>query len=262
MVSDRLAVGSISIRQMSDGANSGDVLIEPIDGDLPGRGIRTVWRQFDRCTLDGSGVVRFRRISSLLPASGCCLHMTDPTELLPTDPIEPPRQSPWSMRAKVGRLLWVWLSFLLWSRTPHSWHGLRCQILRAFGARIGRRCRLAPSVRIEVPWNLQLGDDVVICDHAILYCLGQVTIGEGTLIGPFVHMCAGTHDHTDPDFTLLRSPITVGPSCCVLTASFIGPGVTLAARTVAKERSSLLTDTEADGVYRGAPARRIDGVST
>lgn len=154
-------------------------------------------------------------------------------------------------------MLWNFVSFFLWSRTPRSWHGFRCAILRAFGATVGRNVRISPDVAVEVPWHLSLGDGVEVEERAILYCLGQVSIGRGTLVGPFVHVCAGTHDYRDPRFTLLRTPIVIGERCVLLTACLIGPGVTVADGTVALERASVLSNTRPDTVYRGTPAKPV-----
>lgn len=124
-----------------------------------------------------------------------------------------------------------------------------------FGARIGAGCAIHPSVHIEIPWNLNLGANVRVCERAILYCLGPVTIGEGTLIGPFVHICAGTHDYTSPSFTLLRSPIEIGAHCALLTASFVAPGVVVAPGTVLTPRAGLFKNSEPDTTYEGNPAK-------
>jgi putative colanic acid biosynthesis acetyltransferase WcaF len=114
------------------------------------------------------------------------------------------------------------------------------------------------AVRIEIPWNLEIGAETVVCRGAILYCLGKVTIGSRCLIGPFVHLCAGTHDYTDPKFTLLREPITIGDACVLMSDTFIAPSVTLAPGTVARPRAGIFKDTEAGRVYAGNPAKLID----
>lgn len=171
--------------------------------------------------------------------------------------IEPPRRSSWSLRERLGRALWSITWYGLWSRTPRSWHGVRRQILRWFGAAVGPAVRIDPTVRIEVPWHLRLGAGSCIGPRAILYCLGMVEVGEASLVGPYVHVCAGTHDMSDPRFTLLRSPIRIGRRCVLMTASFIGPGVTLGDGIILRERGGIFRTIVEPGQYEGSPAKPV-----
>ena len=173
---------------------------------------------------------------------------------------EPPRKSPYSVRARIGRLAWGATSFLLWSNTPRAASGIRVALLRLFGAKVGRGVQLDPSVKVEIPWNLTIGDNVRVCRRAILYCLGPITIGDGTLIGPHAHLCAGTHDFTDPRFTLLRQPITIGRGCVIQTAAFVAPSTTVGDGAVLEPRACLYSDAEEGAIYEGNPARAVGRV--
>lgn len=175
----------------------------------------------------------------------------------PTVPAEPPRQSPWGLRQKIGRVLWSFASASLWRWSPAEADGFRRWLLRRFGARVGRGVTIHPSVHVEIPWHLELGDGVRVASRAILYCLGPVTIGPRTLVGPHAHVCAGTHDYRSPLFTLLRPPIEVGADCLLLTGSFVGPGAVLADGTVLRERASAYGETEPDTVYQGNPGKPV-----
>lgn len=173
-------------------------------------------------------------------------------------PAEPPRRSPYSARAKIGRVLWSVASLLVFKPSPSGWNGLRRGLLRMFGAKVGAGAAIHPSVYVEIPWNLSIGANVRVCERAILYCLGAVSIGDGTLVGPFVHICAGTHDYTSPSFTLLRSPITIGARCALMTASFVAPGVVVADGTVLLPRAGLFKNSEPDSTYEGNPAKAVE----
>jgi putative colanic acid biosynthesis acetyltransferase WcaF len=178
----------------------------------------------------------------------------------PTDPpvlvTEPPRRSPWSARAKLVRVLWALVYATIWKIVPTD--AARARLLAMFGAKIGPGVRIHRAVRIEIPWNLEIGAQSVVCRGAILYCLGKVEIGDRCLIGPFVHLCAGTHDYTDPRFTLLREPITIGDACVLMSDAFVAPSVTLAPGTVARPRAGIFKNTNADCVYAGNPAKAIE----
>lgn len=172
------------------------------------------------------------------------------------DPIaEPPRKSPWSMKAKIVRLGWGVCEMVLWKPSPSWAWGFRRLLLRMFGAKVGQRVQIHPSAKVIIPWHIDLGDDVIVHERAIVYALGQISIGEASEIGPLVHLCAGTHDFSDPAFTLLREPITIGKRCVLCAASFVAPNVTLADETVLMPRSAIYTNSQPKTCYLGNPAK-------
>ena len=169
---------------------------------------------------------------------------------------EPPRKSPWSTKAKVLRLLWGVVDVTLWRFSPTLLWGVRRVILRCFGAKIGRGVKIHPSVKVVIPWHVELGDNVIVHERAILYALGEIRVGARSEIGPLSHICAGTHDFTSPAFTLLRQPISIGEDCLLGACSFVAPNVKLADRTTLMPRCALYTDSLPDQCYIGNPGKR------
>lgn len=168
-----------------------------------------------------------------------------------------PEASPWTFGEKVGRALWMLVGRPLFRMSFHNWYGFRARLLRLFGARIGKGVRLRPTVHVEVPWNIEIRDGATVGDNAILYSLGQITIGERTIVSQYAHLCAGTHDHTDRRFPLIRDPITIGADAWIGADAYVGPDVTVGRLAVLGARSSAYKDLEAGQVYVGNPARRI-----
>jgi putative colanic acid biosynthesis acetyltransferase WcaF len=165
--------------------------------------------------------------------------------------------SPWTFRQKLARLAWYWTEATLFRLSPRPCYRWRALLLRLFGARVHATCRIRSTVRVEVPWNLSAGAHTVVGDHAILYCLGPVTLGERVTISQYAHLCAGTHDYTRPDLPLLRPPITVGDDAWVAADVFVGPGVAIGPGTVVGARSSVFGDLPAWKVCVGSPARPV-----
>ncbi len=168
-----------------------------------------------------------------------------------------PESSPWSFREKVGRALWMLVGRTLFRWSFHNWYGYRSMLLRCFGARIGKGVAVRPTVRIEVPWMVDLEDEVTIGDFAILYSLGRISIGARTIVSQYAHLCAGTHDYTDHTFRLIRSPITIGRDVWIGADAFVGPGVRVGDLSVLGARSSAYKDLDAEAVHVGNPARAI-----
>ncbi len=165
--------------------------------------------------------------------------------------------SPWTTADKIKRLLWGLIQATFFRFSIRTMYRFRAFLLRLFGARLGSNVRINNSVRIEIPWNLNIGRDVSIGDSAILYALGPISIGDRSFVSQYAHLCAGTHDYTSPDYPLLRPPIVIGTDCWVAADVYVGPGVTIGDRTVIGARSSVFKDLPADVIAIGSPARPV-----
>jgi len=168
-----------------------------------------------------------------------------------------PEASPWSLKEKVFRAVWMIVGLPVCRLSFHNWYGFRARLLRLFGAKIGKGVSIRPSVNIEIPWNIELHDGATIGDHAILYSLGKITIGARTIVSQYAHLCAGTHDHTDRRFPLIRDPIYVGSDAWIGADAFIGPNVTIGRLAVVGARSSAYRDLDPETVYVGNPCRAL-----
>lgn len=168
-----------------------------------------------------------------------------------------PESSPWTLKEKIGRGLWMVFGRPLFRMTFHNWHGFRALILRLFGAKIGAGVAIRPTVNIEVPWMIELRDGATVGDYAILYSLGQITVGRRAIISQYAHLCAGTHDYADHTFRLLRTPITIGDDVWIGADAFIGPGVTVGDLSVVGARSSVYKSIGRKQVFVGNPAKPI-----
>lgn len=165
--------------------------------------------------------------------------------------------TPYTQSERVKRILWNYLGQKLYRCTFHNWYEIRASILRAFGAKIGRNTRLRPTVLIEQPWNLTIGDNTSIGDRAIVYCLGKVSLADNVSLSQMVHLCAGTHDYTKSDLPLLRPPITIEREVWLAAEVFVAPNVTIHEGAVVGARSSVFKDLPAWTVCAGTPARAL-----
>ena len=126
----------------------------------------------------------------------------------------------------IRRILWA-LTQPLFRFSPRPFFGWRRFLLRCFGAKIGRNVHVYPSATIYLPWNLDAGDESAIGEQVFVYNLGPVTLGSRVTISHRAHLCAGTHDHTRPDFPLLRTPIVIGSYAWICADAFVVPCVTV-----------------------------------
>jgi len=165
--------------------------------------------------------------------------------------------SVWSTRDKVRRVAWMVVRAILFRPSFHNWYGWRRFVLRLMGAKVGAGVRVRETARIEIPWNLEMGKNTVVGDEAILYSLGKIRLGRKVIISQYAHLCAGTHDASDPTFPLLTPPVTVEDGAWVAADAFVGPGVTVGAWAVVGARSTVVKDVPAGQIWAGNPARFI-----
>ncbi len=181
---------------------------------------------------------------------------TPPPTQSPTTP-EQGNRWPYSPSHYAARLAWgivrgtVWK--LAWKRVP----SLRCLILKTFGTKTNLKTELAGSCRVEMPWNLTLGEYTAIGPRVHLYNLGEMVIGKRTIISQDCYLCGGTHDYASPTFELIRSKIVVGDDVWIAAGAFIGPGVTVGDGAVIGACSVVTKDVPPWTVVAGNPAKVI-----
>ncbi len=162
----------------------------------------------------------------------------------------------WTTRELFGRVLWG-AAQPLFRYSPRLLWGWRRWLLRRFGAVVGSQVQIHPSVRIFIPWNLNIGDWSSIGFDALVYNLGYVQIGGRVTISQRAHLCAGSHDYRDPTMPLLKLPITIGDDVWVCADAFIGPNVEIGEKVVVGARSVVIRSVLQEWVVAGNPARNI-----
>ena len=165
--------------------------------------------------------------------------------------------SPWSLRERIGMLLWdaCWAIFCAWTPKPlNRWRLLWLQI---FGAKLDGTPFVHQRARIQIPWNLTLHDRACLGDRANAYTLGEIEIGARTVIAQEAYLCTGTHDLNDPHWPLQVAKITVGADVFIGARAFILPGVTIGDRAVVGACSLVTHDVEPGAIVAGNPARPL-----
>src|SRR5262249_52315872 len=152
------------------------------------------------------------------------------------------------------RALWTFAQ-PLFRISPRPCFGWRRFLLRCFGAKIGGRGDIYPSGRVYFPGNLEVGDESAIGEQVFIYNLGRVTLGSRVTISHRAHLCAGTHDHTKPDFPLVRPPIVIGSDAWICADAFVGPGVTVGDGAIVGARAVAMKDVKPLSIVVGNPAR-------
>lgn len=140
----------------------------------------------------------------------------------------------------------------------HRINGVRRARYEAARAR-GYDCVSYVSSRASVWPDLQIGDNVLVYEHAIIQPFAR--IGDNCIIRSGAHI---SHHCQVQDHAFVAAEVAMGGEGLVGEQAFVGVGAVLRDRIRIAPRSFVgagavvVQDTEADGVYVGNPARKAN----
>ncbi len=153
--------------------------------------------------------------------------------------------------------LWWFVQSLFFKNSPQFLYGFRRFLLRLFGAKIGKKVIIRPTVRITYPWKIIIGDYSWIGDDVVLYSLGEIEIGKNVVISQKSYLCAASHNYLRSDFPIFAKKITIKDECWLATDVYVAPGITIHKGTVVGSRSSVYKDLPENKICIGNPAKVI-----
>lgn len=157
----------------------------------------------------------------------------------------------------LSRLLWYFTNAFLFKSYLFPVSGLKVQLLRWFGARVGEGVVIKPNVNIKYPWKLEIGNHVWVGEEVWIDNLGQVTIGNHACLSQGALLLCGNHDYSRATFDLQVGNITLEEGAWVGARALVGPGSLLKSHAVLSAGSIATGTLEAWSVYRGNPAVMI-----
>lgn len=171
---------------------------------------------------------------------------------------DPYRGPSFSLGNRLLRALWGIVYILLFRLSPRPLHAWRIMLLQLFGAKIGRRCHIRPSVKIWAPWNLKMGNHSGVGDGVNLYCMDKIDIGDFVAISQGVILCCGTHDYNSLNFQLVVKPIVIDTHAWICADAFLHPGVVIPEGVVIGARA-VVTKSPPIGwtVHAGNPCKQV-----
>jgi len=158
---------------------------------------------------------------------------------------------------KIQRLVWGVVSCCLFRPSPRPLNWWRSMLLRLFGARLGAHLRIDPKCHVFAPWNLEVGDWVVLGPGTEIHNVGRVVIGSDTMVSQYCFITSGTHDPSRPGLPLVVQDIHIGDSVWVCAGAFIGPGVTVGKGAVVAARAVVFQDVKEWVTVIGNPAKAV-----
>lgn len=159
-------------------------------------------------------------------------------------------------------------------------------------ARFGRRSLLVSPRGILSPHRIEIGEDVLIHERAMLSvveefrgrrheprlrigdgtnigpgiwisCVGEIEIGERNLLGHNILIADSYHEYQDPDAPIIEQPmawpqpVRIGPGCIVGPHAAILAGVTIGEHSFIAANAVVTRSVPPNSVVAGNPARVI-----
>lgn len=156
--------------------------------------------------------------------------------------------------SKVKMILWYFINILFFQNPLNPFSFIKVILLRVFGARVGRKVRIKPSVNIKYPWRLFLGNNVWIGENVWIDNLADVYIGDNVCISQGGMLLCGNHDYRSEAFDLKTAMITLEEGVWVCARATVCPGVVMHTHSVLGVGSVATKDVPPGMVCAGMPA--------
>ena len=160
-----------------------------------------------------------------------------------------------SGRSKLVEIIWYFCSLIFFESGWFPVFGLKVQILRLFGARIGRGVVIKPHVRIKYPWRLTVGDHCWIGQNSWIDNIEDVSVGSHVCISQLAYLCTGSHDHRSQFFDLIAKPITIRNGAWIGAGAIVLGGVEVQANSIISAGSVANKNVEEGTFVGGNPAK-------
>jgi maltose O-acetyltransferase len=133
-------------------------------------------------------------------------------------------------------------------------HALLCERL----ARVGKGAVIRPPFHCDYGYNISLGDGVFLNFNCIILDVVEVSIGNGTQIGPAVQIYTADHPRdaeTRKTGLEFGRPVRIGSDVWIGGGAILLPGVTIGDGALIGAGSVVTRDVAAGVTVAGNPAR-------
>jgi len=151
---------------------------------------------------------------------------------------------------------WYLISLLCFKSGLIPFSTMLVNILRLFGAEIGKDVRIKPGIHIRYPWKLKLGDHSWLAD-CYIENLDYVAIGKNVCISQQAMLLTGNHNYKSTNFDLITKPIIIEDGVWIGAKSLVTPGVRAGTHAVLTAGSTAVKNLDAFIIYQGNPAFKV-----
>jgi putative colanic acid biosynthesis acetyltransferase WcaF len=155
------------------------------------------------------------------------------------------------------RILWYYTNIFFFKSSLFPFYGFKVFLLRAFGAKIGKKVEFKPCVNIKYPWNLNIGNEVWIGENVWLDSLVMINIRSNVCISQGATLLTGSHNYKKTSFNLITGSITLEDGVWIGAGAIVNQGITAASHAVLTSGSVATKNLEPYSIYQGNPAVKV-----
>jgi len=123
--------------------------------------------------------------------------------------------------------------------------------------KIGSKSYVYRGAMIRWPWKIEIGNNTIIGDHAILDGLYQLKIGNNVNLSTGVWIWTAQHDKNSPYFDIVGGPVVIEDYVWISCRTVILPNVTIGKGAVVCAGAVVTKDVTPFTVVAGVPAKEI-----
>lgn len=163
-----------------------------------------------------------------------------------------------SRKNQIARFIWG-LAWAIFARPlPRSLGNVwKITLLRFFGAKVHPKAVVYSTVRIYMPWNLEMDEYACLAPEVDCYNAAKIKIGAHTTVSQKTYLCTASHDITQSHNPLITAPIIIEDQAWIGASAFIGMGVTIGQGAVIGATASVYKDVAPWTIVGGNPAKFI-----
>lgn len=162
-----------------------------------------------------------------------------------------------SPRIKIQLGLWFFVQNLFF-KYPVLPSKFRPNLLRLFGASVGRGVLIRRGVRIHFPWNLEIEDECWIGEEVWFINHEKITIGSNVCISQRSIICSGGHDYRSASLEYAHKPVVIKDGAWVCLDAKVLPGVTIGECSVVSAGEIVRKSLPDYSMLVGGQVRQID----
>ncbi|MEK7518243.1 MAG: DapH/DapD/GlmU-related protein [Patescibacteria group bacterium] len=136
-------------------------------------------------------------------------------------------------------------------------HHYRRFFYRLFGVKIGKGSTIHMGARFYDPRNIQIGDDSIIGEGAVLDGRDKLLIGDHVDIASEVMIYNSEHDVQSDDFRAVTAPVAIEDYVFIGPRAIILPGVKIGKGAVVGAGAVVTKDVGEYEIVGGVPAKKI-----
>lgn len=155
------------------------------------------------------------------------------------------------------RATWLIINTVFFNNGFAVFNTLKCGLLRIFGAKVGRRVVIKPSVNIKYPWFLVIGNDAWIGEKVWIDNLTMVSVGNDVCVSQGAFLMTGNHNYKKTTFDLMLGPVVLEDGVWIGANATVCPGVICKTHAVLTAGSVATKSLEPYSIYQGVPAEKI-----